>query len=134
MITEGIKGLREITVSERETARALGSGELDVLGTPALLAGIEETAWRSISGFLEEGTTTVGTRIEMNHLSATPVGMKVRFETEVTLVDRRRIVFRAEAYDASGKIAEGSHERFVVQAEKFQRKAEEKKEAAGSGD
>lgn len=126
MLQAGIKGRSEIIVTEEKTARVMGSGELDVFATPAMIALIEETAWRSLSEHLAPGEGTVGTRLEVSHISATPVGLAVTCETEVTLVDRRRIVFQVVVYDERGKIGEGTHERFVVQNEKFLRKAEEK--------
>jgi len=126
MLQTGLKGKSEITVTEDKTARAMGSGELDVLATPAMIALIEETAWRSLAPHLAPGESTVGTKLEISHLAATPVGMTVSCETEVIEVDRRRIVLRAEVFDACGKIGEGLHERFLVQSERFLARAREK--------
>ena len=121
-----IKGNIERTVTNEMTAKVIGSGELDVLATPMLIALAEETAWRSVAGELEEGQGTVGTRMELSHIAATPVGMKVRCETELTEVDRRKLTFSIVAYDEKDKIAEGVHERFVVDNEAFQKKADSK--------
>ena len=126
MLQAGIKGKKVIIVTEDKSARVMGSGELDVFATPAMIALIEETAWRSVSEHLATGEGTVGTKLDLSHISATPIGMQVSCETEVTLVDRRRIVFRVKVFDECGKIGEGTHERFVVQNEKFMRKAAEK--------
>ncbi len=140
MIEAGIRGVLERTVEEKHTAKTVGSGELEVLATPVMIAWMEETAWKSLRDYLDPGWSTVGSRIEISHLSPTPVGMKVRCETEVTLVDRRRVVFRVEVFDAAGKIGEGIHERFAVQADRFLQKAGEKaaapvgKDAAGPGE
>ncbi len=123
----GIKGRREAVVTNENTAKTMGSGQLDVFATPAMIALIEETAWRSVADALEDGQGTVGTKLDVAHLSATPLGMKVWCETELIEVDRRRLVFRADVYDEAGKIGEGTHERFVVQNEKFAAKAESKK-------
>ena len=126
MISTGIRGTGKWTVTEEMTAKNLGSGEMEVLGTPALISWIEATAWKSLRDYLEPGWTTVGTKLEISHLSPTPVGMNARCETEVIQVDRRRVVFRAEVFDEAGKVGEGIHKRFMVQKETFLRKAMEK--------
>ncbi|MGX8702985.1 MAG: thioesterase family protein [bacterium] len=88
----------------------------------------EKTAWRSVAGELGEGQSTVGTRMEISHISATPVGMGVVCETELIEVDRRKLVFSVNVCDQAGKIAEGIHERFIVDTERFMEKAENKSE------
>ncbi|MEE3467882.1 MAG: thioesterase family protein [Eubacterium sp.] len=123
MLTTGIKGNRERKITEDLTARAIGSGELAVFATPALIALAEETAWRSVADELEPGQGTVGTRMDLSHIAATPVGMQARCETELVEIDRRKLVFHIEVYDDVEKIAEGTHERFIVDNEKFQTKA-----------
>ncbi len=128
MLKTGIEGKQEITVTAENTAKAMGSGTLDVFATPAMIALMEETSWRSIAPFLEEGEGTVGTELAVKHVSATPVGMKVRCESRLQEVDGRRLVFQVSAYDEAGLIGEGSHERFIVKNEKFQAKADGKKE------
>ncbi len=127
MLEKGLKGRQEMTVAAQDTAKALGSGELNVFATPALIALIEKTAWQSIASELPEGTGSVGTKLAISHLSATPVGMKVWCETELIEIDRRRLVFQAEVFDEAGKIGEGTHERFLVQNQSFFQKAQEKK-------
>ena len=126
MLEIGIKGTRTVTVNEKNTAKAMGSGTLDVFATPALIALMEETCWRSIANELEDGCGTVGTLLEIYHTSPTPVGMKVTCESTLTEVDGRRLVFEVIARDAKGVVGEGKHERFVVQNEKFQVKANAK--------
>lgn len=111
-----------LKVKEADTAKAHGSGELLVLATPRMIALMEECAYKCISSDLEEGATTVGTQISVKHLSATPVGMEVWVEAEVTEVDGRRVAFSLKAYDERGLIGEGTHERFVVYSEKFTQK------------
>lgn len=129
MLEAGIKGYSELMVTQENTAETLKSGTLQVFATPAMIALIEETAWKSVAGELEEGCATVGTALNVKHLSATPVGMKVTCETELTEVDGRRLVFAVEAFDEAGRIGEGTHERFIIQSERFQSKAELKKNA-----
>lgn len=126
MLETGIKGTRTVTVNEDNTAKAMGSGTLDVFATPALIALMEETCWRSVANELEEGSGTVGTLLEIKHTAPTPVGMKVTCESTLTEVDGRRLVFEVIARDAKGVVGEGKHERFVIQNEKFQVKANAK--------
>ncbi|MBQ2597985.1 MAG: thioesterase [Oscillospiraceae bacterium] len=126
MLSVGIKGNLERTVTEDLTAEALGSGLLPVFATPAAVALAEETAWRSVAGELEEGQGTVGTLMELAHIAATPLGMKVRCETELVEVDRRKLVFTVKVYDEKEKVADGRHERFIIDNAKFLSKAEGK--------
>lgn len=126
MLTVGIEGTLEKEVTAEDTAEVLKSGTLQVFATPAMIALMEETAWKSVEKELEEGSTTVGTNLNIQHLSATPVGMKVTCHTRLTEVDGRRLVFSVEVEDEAGKIGEGIHERFVVMSEKFQLKANAK--------
>ena len=128
VLTTGIKGNRELIVTEELTAQAIGSGELPVLATPAVIALAEETAWRSVATFLEPGQGTVGTKLEVEHISATPVGMKVRCETELTEIDRRKLTFSVAVFDEAGVVVKGTHCRFIVENEKFLKKAESKSE------
>lgn len=131
MLQPGIKGMIELTVTPDKCAGAIGSGELDVFATPAMIALIEETAWKSVVSELQPGEGTVGTALNVRHLAATPVGLQVRCETELTTVDRRRLVFEVRVYDAFGLVGEGTHERFVIQYEKFLKKVDEKRGARG---
>ena len=126
MLSVGIKGNLERTVTEDLTAEALGSGLLPVFATPAAVALAEETAWRSVAGELEEGQGTVGTLMELAHIAATPLGMKVRCETELVEIDRRKLVFTVKIYDEKEKVADGRHERFIIDNAKFLSKAEGK--------
>lgn len=128
MLTTGIKGIIEKRVTNEMTAGVVGSGELEVLATPVLIALAEEAAWKSVAGELDEGQGTVGTLMELKHMAATPVGMVVRFETHLTEIDRRRLVFEIKAYDSVEQIAEGRCERFIIDNEKFLRKANGKKD------
>lgn len=127
MLEPGIKGCVERVVTEEMSALRMGSGELMVLATPCMIAMIEEAAWKSISAELEEGQGSVGTLMDVKHTAPTPMGMKVTCESVLKEVDRRRLVFDVKAYDETGIIGEGIHERFLIDNEKFQAKAEGKK-------
>lgn len=122
----GIKGYKEITVTKELTAISLGSGDLEVYATPAMIALMEETASESVKPRLEAGQGSVGTCIAIKHLAATPIGMRVRCESELVEVDGRRLVFNITAYDEKEKIGEGTHERFIISNDKFQSKVNSK--------
>jgi predicted thioesterase len=126
MLETGIKGKNEITVTQDKTAKAMCSGALDVYATPAMIALMENTAFESVAPYLEPGSGTVGTALNVKHVSATPVGMKVTCETELVKVDGRALTFSVKAYDEAGLIGEGEHERFIIYEEKFQAKADAK--------
>ncbi len=115
-------------VTEPMTARQMGSGQAEVLATPSLLALMEQAAWKSVAPMLEEGQSTVGTFAALKHLAATPPGMQVRVTARLTAVDRRKLSFFIEAFDAAEKVAEAEHERFVIDSAKFMAKAESKKQ------
>ena len=126
-IVPGIRGEKTLLVATENTAAVLGSGCLPVFATPAMITLMELCAAESVGELLDEGFSTVGTGIDIKHLSATPVGMRVRCETELVEVDRRRLVFRCRAYDEAGLIGEGTQERFIVENAKFMAKVEQKK-------
>lgn len=126
MLTTGIKGERSVDVTPANTARALGSGTLEVFATPAMIALIEATASESVAPYLENGSSTVGTHLDVAHSAATPVGMSATCTTELVEIDRRRLVFKVTVSDAKGEIGSGTHERFVVDNAKFMSKAESK--------
>lgn len=120
----GITGKKTITVTQEKTAAVIGSGELTVFATPAMIALMENTASESVAAVLEEGCGTVGTLVNVKHTAATPVGMEVTCETKLVEIDRKRLVFEVKAYDAVGLIGEGIHERFIIDNQKFMAKAE----------
>ena len=124
----GLKGRAEETVRQENTAQAACSGALPVYGTPFMCALMEKAAWTSIAPFLAAGESTVGTKMEISHLSASPIGMKVWAESEVTQVDGRCIELKVSAYDEKGLIGEGTHQRFIVANERFLAKAARKLE------
>ena len=126
MLETGIKHTKTEIVTEKNTAAALGSGLLPVYATPAMIALLEGTCAEAVAPELEEGTTTVGTKLDVEHISATPLGMEVRCECELIEIDRRRLVFTVEIFDKAGMIGLGKHERFIVASEKFMAKTNEK--------
>ncbi len=123
----GVKNRVEEEVTYERTAASLGSGGQQVYATPAMVALMEACCLRSLWPFLEPGQETVGTKLEIEHVSATPMGMKVYAESEIIEVDRKRIVFAVKAYDEAGLIGQGTHERFIIQVEKFMAKCQAKK-------
>lgn len=127
MIEKGIKGHLEQTVTDELCADRIGSGLVKVFATPMMIALIERTCNESVTPLLDPGQGTVGTRIDVSHCAATPVGMRVWCDSELTEVDRRRLVFSVRAYDQCGLIGEGTHERFIIDSDRFQQKTNEKK-------
>ncbi|MBE3561099.1 MAG: thioesterase family protein [Ktedonobacteraceae bacterium] len=115
----GMKGGATTVVTYENTAAAVGAGGVEVFGTPMMIALMENAAWRAVADALDEGQVTVGTLVNVRHLAATPIGQQVRAEAELVEIDRRRLVFNVVAYDEKQKIGEGSHERFIVQLERF---------------
>ncbi len=126
MLRTGIKGEETEIVDSGNTAATMRSGTLQVYATPAMIALMERAAYRSVQDELEEGQGTVGTRMEVSHISATPLGQTVTAKSLLTGIDRRKLTFHVEAYDGEGKIGEGVHERFLVDNESFQKKADSK--------
>ena len=126
MIKVGIKGRREQTVTPEMSAARIGSGLVEVFATPMMVALIEQTCLESVLPHLYEGQGTVGTLVNVSHVSATPIGMRVWCESELTEVDRRRLVFKVKAYDECGLIGEGTHERFIIDNAKFMEKIKNK--------
>ena len=124
----GLKGRADDVVTEANTAQAACSGALMVFGTPFMCALMEKAAWTSIAPYLADGEGTVGTKLDISHISATPVGMKVWAESEVTLVYGKRIELKVAAYDEKGLIGEGTHERFIITNDRFLAKAGRKLE------
>ena len=119
----GLKNTVSEEVTEERTARAMGSGSLPVYATPAMTCLMEKAATEVVEALVPEGWTTVGISLHVAHTAATPVGLTVRAEAEVTAVEGRKIIFTVRAYDDQGEIGVGSHERFAVAKEKFLAKA-----------
>ncbi len=127
MLNIGLKGRAEEIVTKENTAIRMCSGTVEVYATPCMIALIEKAASNSVLPLLEEGFSTVGTELHVKHLAATPIGMKVWAESELIEVDNRKLLFIAKVYDEKGLIGEGTHERFIINIEKFLKKAESKK-------
>lgn len=115
----GITYTIEITVKQEDTATAYGSGGVDVFATPAMIALMENAAMTAAAPYLEEGYATVGTKVNISHLAATPVGMKATAKAEIIEIDGKKLVFKVEAYDEKELIGEGTHERYIINLEKF---------------
>ncbi len=109
----------KITVTKENCASAVGSGALDVFATPAMVALMENAACEVIKNSLEEGQSSVGTKVDVSHIKATPLGDEVQATATLLEIDGRRLVFRVSASDSKGIIGEGRHERFIVNVEKF---------------
>ena len=122
----GMKFTREVEVVHELTADAVHSGSLPVFATPMMIGLMENASWSLAEECMEEGYSTVGTLVNVKHISATPVGATVRAETELTEIDGRRLVFKVAAYDDKGLIGEGTHERFIINTDKFMSKTNAK--------
>lgn len=125
-LTIGIQGSASALVEKEDTAQVVGSGDLLVYATPCMVALIEGAACESIAPFLAEGESSVGTRMDVAHTSATPVGMEVRAESVVTAVDGRKVTFEIVAYDEAGEIGRATHERFIIKTDRFLEKTYDK--------
>ena len=115
----GLKHESTTVVSAANTAATLGSGDMDVFATPAMVALMENAAMLAVNDHLPEGSATVGTQINTSHLKASPLGATITASAELTAVDGRRLTFAVKAWDEKGIIGEGSHTRFVVDRERF---------------
>lgn len=128
----GLIGTKTIIVQDSDTARTSAGDNLPpVLSTPRLISLLESTAHTSILPFLSEGQSSVGSLVNVRHLTATPVGMEVRLQSELLEVDGRRLRFKVEAWDTVDKIAEGEHERFIIDKSRFAERLEKKRAAIG---
>ncbi|MCD5407096.1 MAG: thioesterase family protein [Desulfotomaculum sp.] len=115
----GIKGEAKTTVTKDNTALAYGSGSVAVLATPAMIGLMEKAALASIEPCLEKGQSTVGIMVKITHTAATPVGMTATASSELIEIDKRKLVFKIEARDEREVIGEGTHERFIIDVNKF---------------
>lgn len=126
-LAHGLSHQIVITVGEADTARAAGGERLPaVFSTPRLVSYLERTAHESILPELAEGQTSVGTMVNIRHLAATPVGMQIRFYSELIAIDGRRLTFKVEAWDEVEQIADGEHERYIIDQTRFNRRLTEK--------
>jgi predicted thioesterase len=118
-LNRGLKFKIEKVVTEKDTAMSFGSGGVKVFATPMMIGLMENAALSAVDLHLPKGYVTVGTRIDVRHLAATPVGMKVYAMAQLTGMDGKRLEFKVEAYDEKEKIGEGSHERYIIDVERF---------------
>lgn len=115
----GLSFTSRLTVDDTRTAMTLGSGDMPVLATPAMMALMENAAMMAVAGHLPEGCTTVGGQIESSHLKPTPIGAEVTATAELERIDGRKLFFRVSAHQGDTLIGEGKHLRFIVDREKF---------------
>jgi predicted thioesterase len=125
-IRVGLAGSVELVVGDEHTAPRIGSGKVRVLATPVMINLIEAAALRAVEHLLPEGYQSLGTLLEVRHLAATPVGMRVRATASVESVSGRTIRFRVEARDEKELIGDGAHERVVVNVAKFDQRVQRK--------
>jgi len=125
-ISVGTKGTAQIFVTPERTAKMVGSGMLEVFATPCMAALMEEAACACVAPYLEEGESTVGTRLEITHVSATPVGMAVTAECVLTAAEGRKLTFSVTARDDAGPIGSGTHDRFLIDTGRFMEKCRSK--------
>ena len=126
VLKPGLTGAAHTQVTGSNVAKEMGSGDVEVFATPAMVALMEGAAIESIKPCLKAGETSVGVRIDVSHLAATPIAMKIRAEATLEKVDGRRLFFHVAAYDDKEKIGEGNHERVIVQRDRFLAKAQAK--------
>ncbi len=122
----GLSGTAELRVGEEHTAPRVGSGRVHVLATPVMINLIEAAALAAIEHLLPEGYQSLGTRLDVRHIAATPVGMRVRAIAEVTKVEGRTVTFKVSASDEIDLIGDGTHERVVVNVAKFDQRVQRK--------
>ncbi|WP_078697208.1 thioesterase family protein [Caloramator quimbayensis] len=125
-IKVGLNSSFETDVKNEHLASRYGSGLVDVLATPAMIALMECTAKNAVDLHLPVGYTTVGTKVDIAHIAATPLGMKVTINAELIKIEGKKLVFKVEAFDEVEKIGEGIHERYVINSDKFMDKINKK--------
>jgi predicted thioesterase len=130
-LSVGLTGSAEVVVAEKHTAPHVGSGHVHVLATPVMVNLMEAAALQAVDGLLPPGFQTVGTKLEIGHFAATPVGMRVTARAEVTAIDGRAITFRLSAEDEREPIGNGTHERIVINVARFDQRVQDK--LAGRG-
>jgi len=125
-IPAGTRHEEKLVVTPDVAIDFMGVKDARVLSTPNMILGLERTSRNAVLPLLDPGYDTVGTHVNVYHLAATPVGMTVTFRTEVTSVEDRRVNFKVEAFDEREKIAEGTHQRFIVNVARFAARVQEK--------
>jgi len=118
-ISPGLIGSAQVEVNNQNTAIAYGSGGIDVYATPAMIGLMEKAALSSVDPLLPEGLSTVGIKVNIEHVAATPIGGHVRAESKLLEIDGRRLVFYVQVHDEMRLVGRGTHERFIVEIDKF---------------
>ena len=119
MLEIGLKYESQTIVSASNTALALGSGDMEVFATPAMVALMENAAMKAVAALLDEGSSTVGVEMNTSHIKASPLGATITASAELVAIDGRKLSFTVKAWDAQGVIGEGTHTRFIVDRERF---------------
>jgi predicted thioesterase len=122
----GLTGSAEITVQDADTAPRIGSGRVSVLATPVMINLMEAAALNAVERLLPQGHQSLGTRLEVGHYAATPVGMRLRATAELTKVEGRNLEFRVEAFDEKERVGDGTHTRVVVNVARFDERVQRK--------
>ena len=122
MLEIGMKGNAETVVTLDNTAKAFISGALEVFATPAMISLMEETCWKMIQPELEEGLGSVGTKVDVSHMAPSAIGMTVMCEATLINIDGRKLTFEVVCSDENGMIGMGTHERFIINCDKFMSK------------
>jgi predicted thioesterase len=125
-VTPGLSGTAELVVGEQHTAPLVGSGRVHVLATPVMINLIEAASLKAAEHLLPAGHQSLGTRLDVKHYAATPVGMKIKATAEVVKVEGRLIYFVVKAEDEKEPIGDGTHERVVVNVERFDKRVQRK--------
>lgn len=128
----GLTGTAALTVGEEHTAPRIGSGRIHVLATPVMINLMEAAALAAVEHLLPEGHQSLGTHLDISHIAATPVGMRVRAEAHLVEVSGNKLAFRVAAHDDADMIGEGSHRRVVVDVNRFDRRVQQKLSAISS--
>ena len=127
MLEIGMKGNAETVVTLDNTAKAFTSGALEVFATPAMISLMEETCWKMIQPELEEGLGSVGAKVNVSHMAPSAIGMTIMCEATLIEIDGRKLTFEVVCSDENGMIGMGTHERFIINNDKFMTKAQGRK-------
>ena len=133
MIPLGLQEEKSFAVDEAVTARHIGSGSLRVLATPAMIGFMERVSHELIAARLPEGLSSVGVVVEVRHLAATPIGARVRIVSTVEAVEGRRVTLKVEAWDGEEKVGEGTHQRAIIDLQRFLDRLEQKSQRLAAG-
>ena len=125
-IAIGLRGMAELVVGEEHTAPRIGSGRVHVLATPVMINLMESAALAAVERLLPQGHQSLGTRLDVGHYAATPVGMRLRAEAELVAIDGRTLTFRVAAYDERERVGDGTHTRVVVNVARFDARVQAK--------